>query len=71
MCDKNECTNKIAYDLPVKFCVVKSTLIKIEMIQVSFEFLNYLNENLILEIICIKKVVIFCRSSSDGALIEP
>ncbi len=46
MCNKNECTIKIAYDLPVTFCVVKSTLIKKEMLQVSFEFLNYLNENL-------------------------
>ena len=45
MCDKNQCTIKIVYDLP--FCVVKSTLIKKEMLQVSFEFLKYLNENLI------------------------
>ena len=45
MCDKNECTTKIAYDLPVTFCVVKSTLIKKEMLQVSYEFLKYLNGN--------------------------
>ena len=48
MCDKNECTIKIVYDLPVTFCVVKSTLTKKEMLQVSFEFFKYLNENLIL-----------------------
>ena len=46
MYDENECTTKIAYDLPITFCVVKSKLIKKEMLQVSFEFLKYFNENL-------------------------
>ena len=48
MCDKNGCTIRIVHDLPVTFCVVKSTLIKKEMLQVSLWFLKYLNENLIL-----------------------
>ena len=44
MCDENESTIKKAFDLPVAFCVANQHYLK-EMLQVSFDFLKYFNEN--------------------------
>ena len=60
MCDENESTIKKAFDLPVAFCVANQHYLK-EMLQVSFDFLKYFNENIISNSICVQKVYNLCH----------